>query len=165
MKQYLAISFTLKGQDADNIIKVVEKIASENPNAILINGFMPLDVVNKKGFDPKIAQSLNDNFPAKLDFYDRASDAPLRDEMVKIASVTGAKVYIIGKITDGVAQELELYKRNVQGSNIFLMDCNDYEKNPNICRACRGDGRKMDGTGYVNIMCPSCQGSGEISTN
>lgn len=160
--KYIAISFTLKNQDINDILKVVEKIASENPDACLISGFMPVDVVKKKKFDPLVADTLQKLFPVKLDFYDREKDAPARKAMMETVASNRAKVYIIGRIVDGVAEEFELYKKVLPSENIVLLDCNDYQKNPHICKACRGDGRRMDSGGYLNSTCPDCKGSGQV---
>jgi hypothetical protein len=164
MKQYIAISFTLRGQDVDAILSAVEQVADQNPMAILISGFMPPDVVRAKNFDPKVADRLAELFGAKLDFYDRKSDAPLRDEMIKAASLVNAKLYILGKITDGVSLEYDMYRKVLPSENITLIDINNYLMDPTICRACRGDGRHLDGNGYLNTMCSVCGGSGRLKT-
>jgi len=102
----IIISFTLKNQDFGRIKPVIEKIAKENPNTILIHGFLPRKEVIEKGFSTEVVDVLESNFPVQLNMYDKGV---LRLEMGYIGKKLGAEVHIIGQNIDGVYEECQQY--------------------------------------------------------
>jgi len=104
---YIALSFTLKGQDQDAIIKEIKALALVYPNTILVHGFMPRKLVIEKGFSTAIVDALEENFPIQLNLYD---NGPLRKEMASLISQMNGFVVIIGEIKEGVEEEKLFYK-------------------------------------------------------
>ncbi len=103
----IVVAFTLKGQDLEKILDVLENVQHARHEHILIHGFMPIAEVEKKGWDPALAKALHQLFPVQLNMYD---GRPLREEMAEVAKKLDAEIVVIGEVRDGVAEEVELYK-------------------------------------------------------
>lgn len=108
--QFIIISFTLKGQDFWKIKNKLQDIAKQNPDAILIHGFMPRKEVISKGFSTDVLDTLDTLFPIQLNMY--KDGKPMREEMVKLSCKLNASIYFIGEIKEGVLEEHELYTGN-----------------------------------------------------
>lgn len=107
---YIAISFTLKGQEVEKIAKVLENIASKVENPVLIHGFMPRELVVAKGWNTDALDSIEKNFPIRINLYDPNISQPMRQEMANMVFITGGSVHVIGQCVEGVALEVELYQ-------------------------------------------------------
>lgn len=103
----IILAFTLKGQDQEKILSKLESVAVAYADNICIHGFMPLNVVLERQYDPTIAQMIKHHFPVTLNMYD---DVPLRHEMAITGEKLKARVVVIGKIEEGVKEEVDLYK-------------------------------------------------------
>jgi hypothetical protein len=116
-EQYLAISFTLKGRKTlEQIAEGVKKLAYQNPEATLIHGFMPKDLVQRMNFSTDLVDMLDNCFPKQINFYDK------RQEMVEFVKSMGCNVYIIGEdIIDGVAIEYDLYNEVLPRDRVILI--------------------------------------------
>lgn len=124
MYTLIGISFTLKGQDFQQInvalLKIKEEIAGRNEKAILVNGFMPKHVVLEKGFSTEVTNTLAELFPLQINCY--TDNQPQRKEMASILSEFGGCVYVIGEVVEGVKIEIDEYK--AQNVDVYLMDLN-----------------------------------------
>lgn len=103
----IVVAFTLKGQAFENILPKLVKLSEENPDAILIHGFLPRKVLEEKQIPTDVVNALENLFPVQLNMY---NEKPLREEMVSVAKKLEATVYVIGEIKEGVAEEVELYR-------------------------------------------------------
>jgi hypothetical protein len=102
----IVVAFTLKGQDQSKIFQRLIDVAENNPNKILIHGFLPRKIVEEKNIPTDVVDTLEALFPVQLNMFDKA---PLRAEMVEVAKKLNAKVYIIGEVKEGVKEEADLY--------------------------------------------------------
>ena len=102
----IVIAFTLKDQPFETILPNLIKIAEDNPDAIVIHGFMPRAELEARNFSCDVVNALENLFPVRLNMY---NEKPLRNEMVDAAAKLGAQVYVIGEIKEGVAEEVALY--------------------------------------------------------
>lgn len=133
----IAISFTLKDQDENEILELVKLVAKqayrENENVILIHGFLPTHIVLEKGFSTKVVDLLHTLFPIQLNLW---NEKPLRAEMAQTANNLFADVYFIGQIKEGVLDEFQLY-RNYSLVNLFTVTTADGIRpiNPNSLMA------------------------------
>jgi hypothetical protein len=111
----IVIAFTLKNQDLKKIEKQISEIKKRvGENVILIHGFMPEGEAQKKGFPTHVSDCLNKYFPVQLNMYNKGT---LRTQMAVIASKLDADVYVIGNVTGGVSEEVNLYRefnRNIR---------------------------------------------------
>jgi hypothetical protein len=107
---YLAVSFTLKGQDFDAIKEALKFLSNYNPGSVLIHAFMQRSVVLAKGFPTTVVDALDELFPAQVHFFNDTTGVPERNLMVQVVADLGAKVYVIGDVTEGVKEEAELYE-------------------------------------------------------
>lgn len=106
--KYIAIHFTLKGQDFEQIKPILESIKKDNPAAILISGFMSREDLLEKGItDTTVPDTLKRLFPEQRSFF-KDGEVRRRD-MFAFAYDNMAKVYVIGRIKDGVKEETVLY--------------------------------------------------------
>lgn len=106
--KFIAISFTLKDQPFDQIKKVLEILSKQIGTACLVHGFMPREAVIEKGFSTEVVDTLKELFPIQMNCYD---GGPQRDLMASVIKQTYGEVYAIGEIKEGVAEEVELYKK------------------------------------------------------
>lgn len=109
----IVIAFTLKNQDPMGILATLETIKELEPDAILIHGFLPRQVVLHKQLPMDVVNALEEHFPIQLNMW---KEVPLRDEMAVVAKRLKAQVYVIGDIREGVRDEVDLYRS--QGLNI-----------------------------------------------
>lgn len=108
--QAIIIAFTLKGQDFEKIEKVLAEISSKKLHPILaIHGFMPRRVLIEKNFPLNVVNALDKHFPMQLNMY--YDGQPLRQEMAVVGRKLDATVHLIGEMKEGVAEEIDLYKR------------------------------------------------------
>lgn len=119
MKNYIVVAFTLKGQDFEQqILPALKQVAADNPDCILIHGFMTRTALEEKGFGTEVVDALDELFPdQKLFFSNGAVD---RDGMKNFAYENRATAYIIGRVKDGVKDELVAYVK--AGINIKTLD-------------------------------------------
>lgn len=104
----LAVSFTTKDQPFEKIEQVLTEIAAQNPDAILLHGFMPMYEVQRRGMDTKVVDTILKLFPIQINLYSPVK-GPARKEMAQLAKTLNAKVYMIGEIKDEVAEDYQLY--------------------------------------------------------
>jgi hypothetical protein len=111
----IVLAFTLKDQDFEKIKFQISKIKERvGKDVILIHGFMPAEVARQKGFPTHVSNCLNKHFPVQLNMYNKGT---LRTQMAVIASKLDADVYVIGNVTGGVSEEVNLYRefnRNIR---------------------------------------------------
>lgn len=109
----IILAFTLKGQEWNLIKDSIERVAYlaflEDSPTVLIHGFLPRKVVLEKSFPTDVIDALDEFFPIQLNLY---KDQPLRSEMAVVGKALNAKVYIIGEVKEGVAEEEKFYKEN-----------------------------------------------------
>jgi hypothetical protein len=112
----IVIAFTLKGQDQQEIFKLLDQVKELEPDAIVVHGFLPRDVVIERRFPTDLVDKLDELFPDQINLF---NGQPLRHCMAEVAKATGATVYALGDIKDGVAEEVDLYRaRGVNVVNI-----------------------------------------------
>jgi len=104
----IAISATLRDQDVDALKNIISALSEQNPHAILIHGYMPLDLVKARGWDTSFREFLDDEFPLQLNMF-HPEKGVLRDEMAYIAARLNAHVYILGDMVYGVKEEFDAY--------------------------------------------------------
>lgn len=105
----IVLAFTLKGQPFEKISEGLKQVKNIiNDNTVVIHGFMPLQEVKQRGFGTEVVDELEKLFPVRLNMY---NTKPLREEMADIASSLEAQVFVVGEIKEGVAEEVELYKK------------------------------------------------------
>lgn len=106
----IIIAFTLKFQSELQIIKKLHRIKIENPEAVLIHGFMDKSTVIRSGFSTTLIDALHEYFPWQFNFYNRDYETPVfREQMANVGLTLGAKVYVIGESAFGVKDEINLY--------------------------------------------------------
>ncbi len=106
----IVTAFTLKNQPFETILPLLRKLAEENPEVILIHGFMPRRLLEERKWSLDVVNALENLFPVQLNMHDDAK--PLREEMALIAKKLSATVYVIGEVKEGVAEEIKLYEAN-----------------------------------------------------
>jgi len=110
--KFIAVSFTIKGQKMSDIKPVLEQLSEryggKSGHTVLIHGFMPRHAVVEKGFSTELVDTLDELFPEQVGCYHNGK--PNRDAMVAIVADSGAEVYAIGEIIEGVAEEVKLYR-------------------------------------------------------
>lgn len=119
---YVAVSFTLKGQDFSRIKQILEKIAASHHNPVLVHGFLPREVVEEKGFSMEVTNALEEVFPKQVSFWMPGDVAIWRDDMADFMlglsqNKGNGEIYVIGEIKEGVAQEVEAYES--RGLEVF----------------------------------------------
>lgn len=129
---FIAISFTLKNQPFADIQKVLQMISSQfggaSGNTVLVHGFMPRDVVVAKGFDTEVVDGLKKLFPLQINCYDTA---PIRSQMVDIIKRNKGRVFVVGTVIDGVAEEVALYEAaGVKVQELGLDFANNWTNEP-----------------------------------
>lgn len=112
-QKYIGLSFTLKGQEFLGLLPAIKEVADQNPGAILVHGFMPREEVVEKGLPLNVVSTIEHLFPERVSFYkDGAVD---REGMKDFLYNNVATVYVIGKIKEGVKEEVLLYiKANIK---------------------------------------------------
>jgi len=124
MHTFIAISFSLKGQDFDKIHHVLKLIKKEidelNETPILVHGFMPRSVLIEKQFPLNVVDALDELFPLQINCFHEGM--PLRSKMAELIYEFGGQVYVVGDvIAEGVQMEIEQYKnRNANIKFIHL---------------------------------------------
>lgn len=112
--KFIAVSFTIKGQKMSDIKPVLEQLSErhggKSGHTVLIHGFMPRHAVVEKGFSTELVDTLDELFPEQVGCYQISTGKPNRDAMVAIVADSGAEVYAIGEIIEGVAEEVKLYR-------------------------------------------------------
>ena len=112
--KFIAVSFTIKGQKMSDIKPVLEQLseryAAKSGKTALIHGFMPRHVVVEKGFSTELVDTLDELFPEQVSCYQISTGKPNREAMVAIVADSGAEVYAIGSIIEGVEEEVKLYR-------------------------------------------------------
>lgn len=112
--KFIAISFTIKGQKMSDIKPVLEQLseryAAKSGKTALIHGFMPRHAVVEKGFSTELVDTLDELFPEQVSCYQFSTGKPNREAMMAIVADSGAEVYAIGDIIEGVAEEVKLYR-------------------------------------------------------
>jgi hypothetical protein len=107
----IVLAFTLKGQDFHKISDALQIVKEQiGTDTIVIHGFMPKAEVEKRGFSTEVVDLLETTFPVRLNMYNNGK--PLRTEMAEVATKLQAKVYIVGEIKEGVAEEVNYYKEH-----------------------------------------------------
>lgn len=107
--KHIAISFTLKGQDFGKIRTQLEKIKAENPGPVmLMHGFLSRKVIQERGLPTDVVDALDELFPTQLNLSFVGGE--FRNMMAYHAKTVNAKVYAIGEIKEGVADEVTLYE-------------------------------------------------------
>ena len=111
---YIAISFTLKGQSFDSIKSTLEALSLQthgtSGNTVLVHGFMPRQAVLEKGFSTEVVDTLSTLFPYQLNCF--AGGVPDRKTMAVIIKESHGTVYTIGEVKEGVKEEVDLYEAN-----------------------------------------------------
>ena len=114
--KFISISFTIKGQDLQQIRQELEYISnitgSKSGKSILVHGFMPMDVVKEKGFSADVNHMLKELFPRQIHFYKEGDLQGMRKEMCEFMVANKGTAFIVGGIVDGVAEEYNLYQNN-----------------------------------------------------
>ena len=103
----IAISFSLRGQQLEDIYPFLKDINESAGPCLLIHGNLPRKEVIKRGLPTDMIDMLDELFPIQLNFWDQKV---LREEMGNYAKTLGAEVYIIGDVKDGVKDEENIYK-------------------------------------------------------
>lgn len=154
----IIIAFTLKGQDFGKISSIVKEIKNNlGDDTILIHGFMPRSEVIKRCFSTEVVDLLEDTFPLRLNMY---NNGPLREEMAKVAQLLKAEsVYVIGEIKEGVAEEVEMYKKyGFRIMQIPLPAGTEPIQLPSISEAGRVYNSKSDGSKMIKDFRMSLDG-------
>jgi hypothetical protein len=116
MLKYIVIAFTLKGQDQQEIFKMLDHVKELEPDVVLIHGFLPRRIVMEKQFATDVVDKLDSLFPNQINLF---NGQPLRLCMTEVATATRAKVYVLGDIREGVKDEVDLYRmRDLEIINI-----------------------------------------------
>lgn len=103
----IAVSFTLKDQDENEILEHLASLATYvGTGTILIHGFLPRRIVLEKEYSTAVVDALDKHFPIQLNLW---KDAPLRDDMAQAVFDLSADVFVIGEVKEGVAEEVALY--------------------------------------------------------
>jgi len=103
----IVLAFTLKGQSQEKILAKIIEVAKDYPNHILVHGFMPRYLLVEKGIPTDVVDTLTANFPIRLNMHD--GKRVLRTEMAMIAKKLDAQIVVIGNISEGVKEEIDLY--------------------------------------------------------
>jgi len=110
--KFIAVSFTIKGQKISDIKPVLEQLSErhggKSGHTALIHGHMPRHVVVEKGFFTELVDILDELFPVQIGCYHNGKTN--RELMLAIIADSGAEVYAIGEIIEGVAEEVKLYR-------------------------------------------------------
>jgi len=109
--RYVILAFTLKGQDVNQILNVVDKLAATfgpKEDVCLISGHMPRQLVEKKGFDTSVVDKFDALFPNQINFFTEGMGTN-RKLMADAARNLGATCYAIGDTKEGVAEEIAYY--------------------------------------------------------
>ena len=110
--KHIVICGSVQNYDVNEFIAAAESITDkfETDKHIgtltIINGYLPLDVVQEKQLDPTWANYLN-NYN-QVSFYDSVNNKVRREEMAEFASKVKAQVFVLGEIKDGVKEEFDL---------------------------------------------------------
>lgn len=104
----MVLSFTLKDQDFEKIKAKIIEIKDQYPNHFLIHGFLPRAEVIAKNIPTDVVDLLDYCFPVQFNMWNGYT---LRDLMVNVAQRLDAKIFVIGEVKEGVAEEVELYKK------------------------------------------------------
>jgi hypothetical protein len=107
MLKFIVIAFTLKGQDQQEIFRMLDQVKELEPDAVLIHGFLPRSIVTERGFPTDVVDKLESLYPNQINLF---NGQPLRHCMAEVAYATKATVYVIGEIKEGVAEEIDLYR-------------------------------------------------------
>lgn len=120
----IAISLTLKEQDKNEILSLLEYLAYHLKGAdkpvVLVHGFLPRRVVLEKGFSTSVVDALDKLFPIQLNLWD---GVPLRQEMADVLERLNGDAYVIGDVKEGVAEEVNLYERK-EAVNVYRVGRN-----------------------------------------
>jgi hypothetical protein len=111
--KFIAIAFTLKGQNQQELFKLLDQVKELEPEAVLIHGFLPRSVVVARQLPTDVVDKLHSLFPVQINLF---NGQPLRHCMAEVAYATDATVYALGDIKEGVAEEIDLYR--ARGLNI-----------------------------------------------
>ena len=111
MNTFVAVSFTLKGQDFGRIKQKLQTIAADlkesGDRVVLVHGFMPKHEVLSRGFNTDVVDTLDELFPVQCSFY--SNGKPDRIGMADLIHEFGGEVHVIGEVSGGVSEEVALY--------------------------------------------------------
>lgn len=105
----IAISFTLKDQDFDQIKETVKPIFEKHQGEPLVNAFWSQYKCDQAGVPGVVPRMFENSGLSVRNFYSIVNDAPLRDLMVKYVKDNEGTAYIIGNAIDGVKEERDAY--------------------------------------------------------
>jgi hypothetical protein len=85
MLKFIVIAFTLKGQDQQEIFKLLDHVKELEPDVVLIHGFLPRRIIMEKQFSTDVVDKLDSLFPNQINLF---NGQPLRLCMTEVATAT-----------------------------------------------------------------------------
>lgn len=109
MGKFIAVAFTLKGQELAWLLPALRLIAAENPDCTLVHGFMDRATVEEKELPTDIIDVLDKLFPDQVNFF--GPDVANLDAMKDFLYENLATAYFIGAVKDEVREQFLLYAK------------------------------------------------------
>jgi hypothetical protein len=113
-REKIFVSFSTKSQNFKlQVLPVLKRLAKKHSNAIVVHGFASEEFCKKHGYSTDVNTALDKLFGERqLNVIGRKGTAGKiqREIMAQLAAETHSVVYVIGKITSGVAVERNLYE-------------------------------------------------------